>query len=108
MYYLADVIKSAIRITTKPLSKNLRNIFQTIDKLPNCVELNCSDNLLTQLPELPNCEKLDCSDNLLEKLPDLPEITYLRCINNPVCKEIEDNCINSPGEQICEALKAQM
>ena len=102
----ADVIYSAIRITTDnpyadsmSLSEDLKDIFQTMRNLPNCEELDCSENQLTQLPDLPNCVNLDCSYNLLTQLPELPKCVKLYCFNNkitqlpdlPNCEELDSS-----------------
>ena len=46
------------------------------------VELNCSDEKLTEIPDLPNVKRLDCSYNRLSELPELPNVTKLNCSMN--------------------------
>lgn len=93
-------LKWAKIIKLQNLSINGRAAFQSITKLNNCIELDCSTNYthkLDKLPELPECIKLNCSLNNLKELPDLPKCVDLDCSYNqleklpelPNCKKLD-------------------
>ena len=58
------------------------NQLTELPELPNCQQLGCRNNQLTELPELSNCQILWCNDNQLKVLPELPNCQYLECYNN--------------------------
>ncbi len=76
---------SAILLMLK--NQNLENLNDFLP-LPNkLIDLDCSENKITELPDLPNSiEYLNCNSNSLDKLPSkLPKnLIYLFCRSNKI------------------------
>ena len=74
-------VKYDVEYTDKQFNIDMNNLHYSVI-CNHIIELNCSNNQLTELPDLPNVQILYCSSNQLTKLGRVPNVKELWCSHN--------------------------
>ena len=79
---------------------------KSIPNFKNLVELNCSQNSITEIPHFDNLEKLICNYTLITKIPKIDSLKYLDCCGTKINKIPKLNNLEKLNCFGCKLLKS--